>query len=310
MAKIYKSIDELIGKTPLLELSHIEKENNLKAKIFAKLEYFNPAGSVKDRIAKSIVDDAEQSGKLKPGGTIIEPTSGNTGIGLASVAAARGYKLIVVMPETMSLERRQLIAAYGAELVLTEGAKGMKGAIAKAEELSKEIKGSIIAGQFVNPANPKAHRENTGPEIFEDTDGAVDIFIAGVGTGGTVTGVGEYLKSRKKDVKVIAVEPASSAVLSTGISGSHKIQGIGAGFVPAVLNTGIYDEIFTVENDDAFATGKLIGRKEGVLVGISAGAAVYAAIQIAKRPENEGKNIVVLLPDTGERYLSTTMFAD
>ena len=310
MAKIYKSIDELIGKTPLLELSHIEKENNLKAKIFAKLEYFNPAGSVKDRVAKSIVDDAEQSGKLKPGGTIIEPTSGNTGIGLASVAAARGYKLIVVMPETMSLERRQLIAAYGAELVLTEGAKGMKGAIAKAEELSKEIKGSIIAGQFVNPANPKAHRENTGPEIFEDTDGAVDIFIAGVGTGGTVTGVGEYLKSRKKDVKVIAVEPASSAVLSTGISGSHKIQGIGAGFVPAVLNTDIYDEIFTVENDDAFATGKLIGRKEGVLVGISAGAAVYAAIQIAKRPENEGKNIVVLLPDTGERYLSTTMFAD
>ena len=310
MAKIYKSIDELIGKTPLLELSHIEKENNLKAKIFAKLEYFNPAGSVKDRVAKSIVDDAEQSGKLKPGGTIIEPTSGNTGIGLASVAAARGYKLIVVMPETMSLERRQLIAAYGAELVLTEGAKGMKGAIAKAEELSKEIEGSIIAGQFVNPANPKAHRENTGPEIFEDTDGAVDIFIAGVGTGGTVTGVGEDLKSRKKDVKVIAVEPASSAVLSTGISGSHKIQGIGAGFVPAVLNTDIYDEIFTVENDDAFATGKLIGRKEGVLVGISAGAAVYAAIQIAKRPENEGKNIVVLLPDTGERYLSTTMFAD
>ena len=310
MAKIYKSIDELIGKTPLLELSHIEKENNLKAKIFAKLEYFNPAGSVKDRVAKSIVDDAEQSGKLKPGGVIIEPTSGNTGIGLASVAAARGYKLIVVMPETMSLERRQLIAAYGAELVLTEGAKGMKGAIAKAEELSKEIKGSIIAGQFVNPANPKAHRENTGPEIFEDTDGAVDIFIAGVGTGGTVTGVGEYLKSRKKDVKVVAVEPASSAVLSTGISGSHKIQGIGAGFVPAVLNTDIYDEIFTVENDDAFATGKLIGRKEGVLVGISAGAAVYAAIQIAKRPENEGKNIVVLLPDTGERYLSTTMFAD
>ncbi len=310
MAKIYKSIDELIGKTPLLELSHIEKENNLKAKIFAKLEYFNPAGSVKDRVAKSIVDDAEQSGKLKPGGTIIEPTSGNTGIGLASVAAARGYKLIVVMPETMSLERRQLIAAYGAELVLTEGAKGMKGAIAKAEELSKEIEGSIIAGQFVNPANPKAHRENTGPEIFEDTDGAVDIFIAGVGTGGTVTGVGEYLKSRKKDVKVMAVEPASSAVLSTGISGSHKIQGIGAGFVPAVLNTDIYDEIFTVENDDAFATGKLIGRKEGVLVGISAGAAVYAAIQIAKRPENEGKNIVVLLPDTGERYLSTTMFAD
>ena len=310
MAKIYKSIDELIGKTPLLELSHIEKENNLKAKIFAKLEYFNPAGSVKDRVAKSIVDDAEQSGKLKPGGTIIEPTSGNTGIGLASVAAARGYKLIVVMPETMSLERRQLIAAYGAELVLTEGAKGMKGAIAKAEELSKEIKGSIIAGQFVNPANPKAHRENTGPEIFEDTDGAVDIFIAGVGTGGTVTGVGEYLKSRKKDVKVVAVEPASSAVLSTGISGSHKIQGIGAGFVPAVLNTDIYDEVFTVENDDAFATGKLIGRKEGVLVGISAGAAVYAAIQIAKRPENEGKNIVVLLPDTGERYLSTTMFAD
>ena len=310
MAKIYKSIDELIGKTPLLELSHIEKENNLKAKIFAKLEYFNPAGSVKDRVAKSIVDDAEQSGKLKPGGTIIEPTSGNTGIGLASVAAARGYKLIVVMPETMSLERRQLIAAYGAELVLTEGAKGMKGAIAKAEELSKEIEGSIIAGQFVNPANPKAHRENTGPEIFEDTDGAVDIFIAGVGTGGTVTGVGEYLKSRKKDVKVVAVEPASSAVLSTGISGSHKIQGIGAGFVPAVLNTDIYDEIFTVENDDAFATGKLIGRKEGVLVGISAGAAVYAAIQIAKRPENEGKNIVVLLPDTGERYLSTTMFAD
>ena len=310
MAKIYKSIDELIGKTPLLELSHIEKENNLKAKIFAKLEYFNPAGSVKDRVAKSIVDDAEQSGKLKPGGTIIEPTSGNTGIGLASVAAARGYKLIVVMPETMSLERRQLIAAYGAELVLTEGAKGMKGAIAKAEELSKKIEGSIIAGQFVNPANPKAHRENTGPEIFEDTDGAVDIFIAGVGTGGTVTGVGEYLKSRKKDVKVVAVEPASSAVLSTGISGSHKIQGIGAGFVPAVLNTDIYDEIFTVENDDAFATGKLIGRKEGVLVGISAGAAVYAAIQIAKRPENEGKNIVVLLPDTGERYLSTTMFAD
>lgn len=310
MSKIYTSIDQLIGNTPLLELTHIEKENGLKAKIFAKLEYFNPAGSVKDRIAKAIIDDAEQSGALKPGATIIEPTSGNTGIGLSSVAAARGYKIIIVMPETMSLERRQLIAAYGAELVLTEGAKGMKGAIAKANELAAEIENSFIPGQFVNPANPKAHFEHTGPEIYEDTDGKVDIFVAGVGTGGTLTGTGEYLKSRNKNIKVVAVEPATSAVLSTGIAGSHKIQGIGAGFVPDVLNTDIYDEIFPVQNEDAFATGKLIGRKEGVLVGISAGAAVYAAIQIAKRPENEGKNIVVVLPDTGERYLSTTMFAD
>jgi len=310
MAKIYKSVTELVGKTPLLELSNIEKENGLKAKILAKLEYFNPAGSVKDRIAKSIIDDAEAKGVLKPGGTIIEPTSGNTGIGLASVAAARGYKLIIVMPDTMSVERRQLIKAYGAELVLTEGAKGMKGAIARAEELNAEIPGSIVAGQFVNPANPKAHRENTGPEIYEDTDGKVDIFVAGVGTGGTLTGVGEYLKSKNPNVKIVAVEPATSAVLSTGVAGSHKIQGIGAGFVPDVLNTKIYDEIITVSNEDAFDTGRLIGRKEGVLVGISSGAAAFAAIQLAKRPENEGKTIVVLLPDTGDRYLSTPMFAE
>ena len=310
MAKIYTSADQLIGHTPLLELTHIEQELNLKAKLLAKLEYFNPAGSVKDRIAKAILDDAEASGRLKKGGTIIEPTSGNTGIGLASVAAARGYKLIIVMPETMSVERRQLIKAYGAELVLSEGAKGMKGAIAKAEELSQQIEGSIIAGQFVNPANPKAHREHTGPEIYEDTDGAVDIFVAGVGTGGTVTGVGEYLKSKKPSVKVVAVEPQTSAVLSTGVAGPHKIQGIGAGFVPDVLNTKIYDEIIPVSNEDAFANGKLIGKKEGVLVGISSGAAVTAAIQLAQREENAGKTIVVLLPDTGDRYLSTPLFQD
>lgn len=310
MSNIYTSADQLIGKTPLLELTHIEKELGLKAKVLAKLEYFNTAGSVKDRIAKAMIDEAEQSGKLKPGSVIIEPTSGNTGIGLSSVAAARGYRIIIVMPETMSAERRQLMKAYGAELVLTEGAKGMKGAIAKAEELAKEIPNSFIPGQFVNPANPKAHFETTGPEIFADTDGKVDYFVAGVGTGGTVTGVGEYLKAKNPAVKVVAVEPASSAVLSTGVAGTHKIQGIGAGFVPEVLNAKIYDEIITVSNEDAFATGKHIGRKEGVLVGISSGAAVWAAIEIAKRPENEGKNIVVLLPDTGDRYLSTPMFAD
>ena len=310
MSKIYKSADELIGKTPLLELTNIEKSLNLKAKILAKLEYFNPAGSVKDRIAKAMIDDAEASGKLKPGSVIIEPTSGNTGIGLASVAAARGYRIIIVMPETMSVERRQLMKAYGAELVLTEGAKGMKGAIAKADELAAATPGSFIPGQFVNPANPKAHRESTGPEIYEDTDGKVDIFVAGVGTGGTVTGVGEYLKSKNPDVKVVAVEPASSAVLSTGVAGAHKIQGIGAGFVPDVLNTSVYDEIITVSNDDAFAAGKLVGRSEGVLVGISSGAAVKAAIELAQRPENEGKTIVALLPDTGDRYLSTPLFSE
>ena len=310
MSAIYTSADQLIGKTPLLELTHIEKELGLKAKVLAKLEYFNPAGSVKDRIAKAMIDDAESSGKLKAGATIIEPTSGNTGIGLAAVAAARGYRIIIVMPETMSVERRQLMKAYGAELVLTEGAKGMKGAIAKAEELAKEIPNSFIPGQFTNPANPKAHFETTGPEIFADTDGAVDIFVAGVGTGGTVTGVGEYLKSKKPEVKVVAVEPASSAVLSTGVAGAHKIQGIGAGFVPDALNTKVYDEIITVSNEDAFATGKLVGKKEGVLVGISSGAAVWAGVELAKRPENEGKTIVVLLPDTGDRYLSTPLFAE
>ena len=308
MSNIYTSADQLIGKTPLLELTHIEKDNKLNAKIYAKLEYFNPAGSVKDRIAKSMIDDAEASGKLKAGSVIIEPTSGNTGIGLAAVAAARGYRIIIVMPETMSVERRQLMKAYGAELVLTEGAKGMKGAIAKAEELAKEFPDSFLPGQFVNPANPKAHFETTGPEIWEDTDGEVDIFVAGVGTGGTITGTGEYLKAKKPAVKVVAVEPAASAVLSTGVAGSHKIQGIGAGFVPEVLNTKIYDEIITVSNEDAFATGKLIGRSEGVLVGISSGAAVWAAIELAKRPENAGKKIVVLLPDTGDRYLSTPLF--
>lgn len=308
--KIYQNATELIGKTPLLELTHIEKALGLKARILAKLEYFNPAGSVKDRIAKAMIEDAEASGKLKPNSVIIEPTSGNTGIGLASVATARGYRVILTMPETMSVERRQLMKAYGAELVLTEGAKGMKGAIAKAEELAKEIPDSFIPGQFVNPANPQAHRETTGPEIYEDTDGEVDIFVAGVGTGGTVTGVGEYLKSKKPDVRVVAVEPATSAVLSTGVAGSHKIQGIGAGFVPDVLNTKIYDEIIAVQNEDAFATGKLIGKSEGILVGISSGAATYAAIELAKRPENEGKTIVVLLPDTGDRYLSTPLFAD
>ena len=307
---IYTSADQLIGKTPLLELSHIEKEYGLKAKLVAKLEYFNPAGSVKDRIAKAMIDEAEASGKLKPGSVIIEPTSGNTGIGLASVAAARGYRIIITMPETMSVERRQLIKAYGAEIVLTEGAKGMKGAIAKANELAAEIPDSFIPGQFVNPSNPTAHREHTGPEIWEDTDGKVDIFVAGVGTGGTITGVGEYLKSKNPAVKVVAVEPATSAVLSTGVAGPHKIQGIGAGFVPDVLNTKVYDEIIPVANEDAFATGRLIGRKEGVLVGISSGAATFAAIQLAKRPENAGKTIVVLLPDTGDRYLSTPMFAD
>ena len=310
MSKIYTSADQLIGHTPLLELTHIEKEEKLEARILAKLEYFNPAGSVKDRIAKGIIDDAEKNGALKPGATLIEPTSGNTGIGLASVAAARGYKLIIVMPDTMSVERRQLIKAYGAELVLSEGAKGMKGAIEKANELAAQIPGSFIPGQFTNPANPKAHFETTGPEIYEDTDGDVDIFVAGVGTGGTVTGVGEYLKSRKPAVKVVAVEPASSAVLSTGKAGPHKIQGIGAGFVPEVLNTRIYDEIIPVTNEDAFATGRLVGHKEGVLVGISSGAAVWATVQLAKRPENKGKTIVVLLPDTGDRYLSTPLFAD
>lgn len=310
MANIYTSADQLIGKTPLLELSHIEKKLGLKAKILAKLEYFNPAGSVKDRIAKAMIDAAEKSGQLKPGSVIIEPTSGNTGIGLASVAAARGYRIIIVMPETMSVERRQLMKAYGAELVLTEGAKGMKGAIAKADELAKEIPGAFVTGQFVNPANPQAHFETTGPEIWADTDGAVDYFVAGVGTGGTITGTGRYLKSQNPDVKVVAVEPASSAVLSTGVAGPHKIQGIGAGFVPDVLDTKIYDEIIPVSNDDAFATGKEIGKNEGVLVGISSGAAVWAAIELAKRPENEGKTIVVLLPDTGDRYLSTPLFAD
>ena len=310
MTKIYTSADQLIGKTPLLELTHLEKKLGLEAKLVAKLEYFNPAGSVKDRIAKAIIEDAEASGRLKEGSVIIEPTSGNTGIGLASVAAAKGYRLIITMPETMSVERRQLIKAYGAELVLTEGAKGMKGAIAKAEELQAEIPNSIIAGQFINPANPKAHKETTGPEIWEDTDGEVDIFVAGVGTGGTVTGVGEFLKSQKASVKVVAVEPADSPVLSKGTAGAHKIQGIGAGFVPDVLNTGIYDEIIPVANEDAFATGKLLGKSEGVLVGISSGAALWAAIELAKRPENKGKTIVALLPDTGDRYLSTPLFAD
>ena len=310
MSKIFTSADQLIGKTPLLELVHIEKAEGLEAKVLGKLEYFNPAGSVKDRIAKAMIDDAEQKGLLKPGSVIIEPTSGNTGIGLASVAAARGYRIIIVMPETMSVERRQLMKAYGAELVLTDGTKGMKGAIAKADELAKEIPNSFIPGQFVNPANPAVHKATTGPEIWEDTDGKVDIFVAGVGTGGTVTGIGEYLKSRNPHVKVVAVEPAASPVLSKGVSGSHKIQGIGAGFVPDVLDTKVYDEIIPVENDDAFATGKLIGKKEGVLVGISSGAAVWAAIQLAKRPENKGKTIVALLPDTGDRYLSTPLFAD
>ena len=310
MSKIYTSADQLIGKTPLLELTHLEKAYDLKAKVLAKLEYFNPAGSVKDRIAKAMIDDAEQKGLLKAGSVIIEPTSGNTGIGLASVAAARGYRIIIVMPETMSVERRQLMKAYGAELVLTEGAKGMKGAIAKADELAKKIPNSFVPGQFVNPANPKAHFETTGPEIYDDTDGKVDIFVAGVGTGGTITGVGQYLKSKNPNVKVVAVEPRSSAVLSTGVAGAHKIQGIGAGFVPDVLDTKVYDEIIPVENDDAFAAGKAVGKHEGVLVGISSGAAVWAAIALAKRPENAGKTIVVLLPDTGDRYLSTPLFAD
>ena len=310
MSKIYKSADLIIGKTPLLELTHIEKELNLKARLLAKLEYFNPAGSVKDRVAKAMLDDAERSGKLTKDSVIIEPTSGNTGIGLASVAAARGYRIIIVMPDTMSVERRQLMKAYGAELVLSEGAKGMKGAIAKANELAKEIPRSFIPGQFVNPANPKAHYETTGPEIFEDTDGKVDIFVAGVGTGGTITGVGKYLKEKNPDVKIVAVEPKTSAVLSTDVPGAHKIQGIGAGFVPDVLDTKIYDEVFPVDNDDAFSYGKLVGKKEGVLVGISSGAALYAAAEIAKRPENEGKTIVVLFPDTGDRYLSTPLFND
>ena len=310
MANIYTSADQLIGKTPLLELAHIEKEEKLEARVLAKLEYFNPAGSVKDRVAKAMIDDAEQKGLLQPDSVIIEPTSGNTGIGLASVAAARGYRIIIVMPETMSVERRQLMKAYGAELVLSDGAKGMTGAIAKAEELAKTIPNSFIPGQFVNPANPAAHRATTGPEIWDDTDGKVDIFVAGVGTGGTLTGVGEYLKSKNPNVKVVAVEPASSPVLSRGTSGPHKIQGIGAGFVPQVLNTGVYDEIIAVENDDAFAAGRRVGRSEGVLVGISSGAAVWAAIELAKRPENKGKTIVTLLPDTGDRYLSTPLFAD
>lgn len=310
MSKIYTSADQLIGKTPLLELTHIEKKYGLKAKVLAKLEYFNPAGSVKDRIARKMLDDAEAAGKLTTDSVIIEPTSGNTGIGLASVAAARGYRIIIVMPETMSVERRQLMKAYGAELVLTEGAKGMKGAIAKADELAKEIPNSFVPGQFVNPSNPKAHYETTGSEIFEDTDGEVDIFVAGVGTGGTITGVGEYLKDKKPGVKVVAVEPETSAVLSTGVAGAHKIQGIGAGFVPDVLDTKVYDEIIPVSNEAAFEVGKLIGKSEGVLVGISSGAAAYAAIELAKRPENEGKTIVVLLPDTGDRYLSTPLFQD
>ena len=310
MSKIYTSADQLIGKTPLLELSHIEKAEKLEAKLLAKLEYFNPAGSVKDRIAKKMIDDAEASGKLKPGSVIIEPTSGNTGIGLASVAAARGYRIIIVMPETMSVERRQLMKAYGAELVLTEGAKGMKGAIAKADELAAQIPNSFVPGQFVNPSNPKAHFETTGPEIYEDTDGKVDYFVAGVGTGGTITGVGSYLKTRNPSVKVVAVEPESSPVLSKGVSGAHKIQGIGAGFVPDVLDTRIYDQILPISNEDAFAAGKLVGRKEGVLVGISSGAALHAAVELAKRPENAGKTIVVLFPDTGDRYLSTPLFAD
>ena len=310
MSRIFTSADQLIGHTPLMELTNIEKKHGLKAKLLAKLEYFNPAGSVKDRIAKAMIDDAEAKGLLKPGSVIIEPTSGNTGIGLASVAAARGYRIIIVMPETMSVERRQIMKAYGAELVLTEGAKGMKGAIAKADELSREIPNSFVPGQFVNPANPKAHFETTGPEIFDDTDGKVDIFVAGVGTGGTVTGVGQYLKSRNPSVKVVAVEPKSSAVLSTGVAGPHKIQGIGAGFVPDVLDTKVYDEIIPVTNEDAFSAGKEIGRSEGVLVGISSGAALWAGIDLAKRPENAGKTIVVLLPDTGDRYLSTPLFAD
>ena len=310
MANIYTSAEQLIGNTPLLELTRIEKEYHLQAKILAKLEYFNPAGSVKDRVAKAILDDAERAGRLKDDSVIIEPTSGNTGIGLASVAAARGYRTILVMPETMSVERRQLMKAYGAELVLSDGAKGMKGAIAKAQELAKEIPNSFIPGQFTNSSNPKAHREGTGPEIYRDTDGVIDIFIAGVGTGGTVTGVGEYLKEQKPDIQIVAVEPAASAVLSSGIGGSHKIQGIGAGFVPDVLNTSIYDEIITVENEDAFAVGKLVGHREGVLVGISSGAALWAALKLAKREENKGKTIVVLLPDTGERYLSTPLFAE
>ena len=310
MSKIYTSADQLIGKTPLLELTHIEKAEKLEARLLAKLEYFNPAGSVKDRIAKAILDDAEVSGKLQPDSVIIEPTSGNTGIGLASVAAARGYRIIIVMPETMSVERRQLMKAYGAELVLSEGAKGMKGAIAKAEELASQIPNSFIAGQFVNPANPKAHYETTGPEIWADTDGVIDFFVAGVGTGGTLTGTGKFLKEHNPEIKVIAVEPASSPVLSKGVAGAHKIQGIGAGFVPDVLDTHIYDEVLPVENDDAFAAGKLVGRSEGVLVGISSGAAVWAGIQLAKRPENKGKTIVVLLPDTGDRYLSTPLFQD
>ena len=310
MSKIYTSADQLIGKTPLLELSHIEKAEKLEAKLLAKLEYFNPAGSVKDRIAKAILDDAEASGKLKPDSVIIEPTSGNTGIGLASVAAARGYRIIIVMPESMSVERRQLMKAYGAELVLTEATKGMKGAIAKADELAKQIPNSFVPGQFVNPSNPKAHIETTGPEIYADTDGKVDYFVAGVGTGGTITGVGQYLKSRDPSVKVVAVEPASSPVLSQGVAGAHKIQGIGAGFVPDVLDTKVYDEIIPVSNEDAFAAGRLVGRKEGVLVGISSGAALHAAVELAKRPGNEGKTIVVLFPDTGDRYLSTPLFAD